>query len=363
MDDSLYLYIVSGTLATVPVLIWLICLLRKTHRRFLQAVIFFLSIFTVTPVLLIQHFSGYLQNFEFYRYILARMENTTLIFLLLFTFAGAIEEIAKQLIVRAVDKYKNIIQTINESISFSLVAALGFSFGENIYYFYNIQTQLGTDNLLQAVIFRGIFTTCAHLIFSGFFGYYYGIAKFSMHIMEHNRITGEKHSFTRGIADLLDISDCDAYRQLMILKGALIAITMHVVYNFLIEINQLLLVICYILLSAIMLRQLLFKKSGRLVLVEEKGSGRHSTIASKDEAVVLELLAMWFKQKRYVDVIHICQRLLVRDPSNKVVALFKANAMDYLDEEDVYNQILKKIFPDRRKRSLEELAEKKTGKT
>ena len=42
-------------------------------------------------------------------------------------------------------------------------------------------------------------------------------------------------------------------------------------------------------------------------------------MARRDQDVVLELLAMWTKEGRYRDVVDICQRLLMRDPDNKVV--------------------------------------------
>ena len=37
---------------------------------------------------------------------------------------------------------------------------------------------------------------------------------------------------------------------------------------------------------------------------------------------------MWTREGRHKDVIDICQRLLLRDPDNKVVQLFQAKAMD-----------------------------------
>ena len=51
-------------------------------------------------------------------------------------------------------------------------------------------------------------------------------------------------------------------------------------------------------------------------------------MARQDVDVVLELLGMWSKEGRYKDVVDICQRLLMRDPDNKVVQLFQAKAME-----------------------------------
>ncbi|MBI4975566.1 hypothetical protein HZC20_02710 [Candidatus Peregrinibacteria bacterium] len=67
-------------------------------------------------------------------------------------------------------------------------------------------------------------------------------------------------------------------------------------------------------------------------------------MAKKDEDVVVELLGMWFNDKKYVDVIHICERLLERDPDNNVVKLFKAKAMDKMNEKDTYKNILGSVI-------------------
>jgi hypothetical protein len=55
---------------------------------------------------------------------------------------------------------------------------------------------------------------------------------------------------------------------------------------------------------------------------------------------------MWFNKGKFVDVIHICERLLMRDPDNKVVQLFKAKAIDKMDQSNPYKNILSKLFPD-----------------
>ncbi len=66
-------------------------------------------------------------------------------------------------------------------------------------------------------------------------------------------------------------------------------------------------------------------------------------MGKKDEEVVVELLGMWFNEKKYVDVIHICERLLQRDPDNNVIKLFKAKALDKMDEKSTYREILNTV--------------------
>lgn len=76
-------------------------------------------------------------------------------------------------------------------------------------------------------------------------------------------------------------------------------------------------------------------------------------MGKKDEDVVVDLLGMWFNDKRYVDVIHVCERLLQRDPDNNVVKLFKAKALDQIDEKNTYHKILGSVL-----RPKEEMSEK-----
>jgi RsiW-degrading membrane proteinase PrsW (M82 family) len=359
MGQSLTLYLISGVLALVPAVIWLTIIFRSSKKRGLKTLIFAASIFSVVPVFLLQYFLNLFPQFDVLQFLQENINNQNLNFLLLFISVGIVEELVKQSLIRFIDKHYLLIQTINESIIYSLVAALGFSFAENVFYIYSIYTQLGIQQLFVAYLFRSVFTTCAHLIFSGFFGYYYGIAKFSLNIVEQSRMTGEKKLFVRWIGDKFNISTFEAYKELTILKGAVIAICMHAFFNFLLQFNQILPVVIFVGIGFLILLALLRKKSGRLILVSNVKNGQASTMSNKDEEVVIELMGMWFKEKKYVDVIHICQRLLQRDPGNRVVELFKAKAIDQLEKNDSYGQILRNLFPDSQKKSLAAIIKEK----
>lgn len=356
-SDSITLYIISGFLAFIPALVWLSVLFRRTSRRGIQILIFAGSIFSVVPVFALQYFLNLFPQFDVLHFLQAGIQSQNLNFLLLFISVGIVEEIVKQGLVRIIDRRYLLIQTINESIQYSLVAALGFSFAENIFYIYSIYTQLGIQQLFVPYLFRSVFTTCAHLIFSGFFGYYYGIAKFSLNIVEQSRWTGKKERFTRWLAHRLAISTFEAHKQITILKGAIIAISMHAIFNFLLQFNQIIPVVLYISASYLLLRHLLHQRTGRLILVA--GEEGQSTMPKKDEDVVIELLGMWLKQKRFVDVIHICQRLLERDPGNKVVELFKAKAIDKIGTKDAYGKMLQNLFPKKEVKSLAAIAKER----
>jgi hypothetical protein len=268
---------------------------------------------------------------------------------------GIVEEIVKQFLLRFIDRKYLLIQTINESIQYSLVAALGFAFAENIFYIYSIYSQFGIKQLFITYLFRAVFTTCAHMIFSGFFGYYYGIAKFSLNIVDQSKWLGKKQRITKFTGNLLKISNYEAYKKLTVLKGLFIAILLHATFNLLLQFNQIIIVAIFVLCSYFLLRKLLNQKSGRLILIADQDNQNRSTMANKDEEVVIELLGLWFKEKKFVDVIHICQRLLERDPGNKVVMLFKAQAADKLSNNDIYGKLLKTLFPTNEEKSLAKL--------
>jgi RsiW-degrading membrane proteinase PrsW (M82 family) len=345
MNNLPTFYLIAGLMAFIPALIWLIFIFRQQKRKVLQTFLFLTGIFSVLPIFLLQYFFQHFPQFNFIATLDSQISNPHLHYLLILSWVSITEELIKQWLVRYFDKKFLIIETINDSIQFSLISALGFSFAENIFYFYQIGTELGAQSLFVAYLFRSIFTTTAHLVFSGFFGYYYGIAKFSISIIEQSNWTGKKYIFAKLIGKLLNISKIQAYREATILKGLFIAIIMHTFFNYLLQLNYILPATIFIILSYLLLRRLLKNRAGQLILVQDASQSRQSTMAQNDEQVVIELMGMWFKEKRFVDVIHICERLLKRDPDNKVVQLFKAKAIDQMDFNSPYQKILSKLFP------------------
>ncbi|MCC7197606.1 PrsW family intramembrane metalloprotease, partial [Candidatus Peregrinibacteria bacterium] len=261
------------------------------------------------PVFLLQYFLELFPQFDVLKFLDSSFQDQNLQLIFLFISVGIVEEIVKQFLIRFIDRKYLLIQTINESIQFSLVGALGFAFAENIFYIFSIYSQFGIQQLFVTYLFRSVFTTCAHMIFSGFFGYYYGIAKFSLNIVEQSKWMGKKQRTTRFFGNLLNISNYEAYKKLTVLKGLTIAIILHAIFNLLLQFNQIILVAVFVLISYFFLRRLLSQKSGRLILIADQDNQNRSTMATKDEEVVIELLGLWFKEKKFVDVIHICQRL------------------------------------------------------
>ena len=197
------------------------------------------------------------------------------------------------------------------------------------------------------------------MIFAGFFGYYYGLAKFSINIIEERKASGgKKLLLINKLSSWLNIPRAEVFREMTILKGLFIAIFLHASFDILLQLNQIIPVAIFVIIFGALLIRLIKRKAGNLILITDPENHKVSTMNKKDEDVVIELVSMWLDQKRYVDVMHICQRLLQRDPDNKIVQMFKDKATDGLDESNIYGKILKNMYPGNQK-SIEDLSKEK----
>ncbi|MBN1494238.1 PrsW family intramembrane metalloprotease [Candidatus Peregrinibacteria bacterium] len=351
MSDT-FLWIISVVLSSIPVVIWLYILFsdRKKEKKLL-ALMFSGGIIAVLSVFVLEFFWGYYPEFDPFEWIRINIEDPTYYYVVLFIVVGVLEEIVKQMMVRYVDSKKVIIQTINDSIRFGIAAALGFAFAENIVYFYAVMQEESIQQIIITFLFRSIFTACGHMVFSGIFGYYFGIAKFTIDIYLQKGLEGKKNVIAWILSRIFRISYSHAVKEVKILQGLIIAIGIHAVFNFLLQLNLILPAIIIVVLGYLYLKYLLQRKAGNLILISDIDEKKRSSMGKKDEDVVLELLGLWFDQKKYVDVMHICERLLERDPDNNVVKLFKAKAMDKLDPDNPYRKIIDTMLGKKRNES------------
>lgn len=342
-------WIISVILAIVPVGIWLYILFKDTkHAKGILALMFSGGILAVLFVFGLQFFWQYFPEFDPFLWIETNITDPTYYFVVLFVLVGVLEEVVKQIMVRFVDTRTILVQTINDSIRFSIAAALGFAFAENIVYFHSVMTEAAIQDVIVTFLFRSIFTACAHMIFSGIFGYFFGIAKFTLDITRHRHWQGKIYIGVHIISKMFRIPYAQAFKEYKILQGLIIAILLHAVFNYLLQMNYILPVIGLVVAGYLYLRYLLQRKAGNLILVTDIDEKKQSSMGKKDEDVVLELIGMWFEQKKFVDVMHICERLLERDPDNNVVKLFKAKAMDKLDPNNPYMKILDNVIGKKR---------------
>jgi RsiW-degrading membrane proteinase PrsW (M82 family) len=343
--STTFLWIISGFLALVPVLIWLFILFKdKKHDKLMLALIFSGGILATIAVFAIQWVWDYVPAIDPFRWVDNNITDPTYYYVAIFILVGILEELVKQGMVRYVDKKTLLIQTINDSIRFSLVAALGFAFAENIIYFKTVIMTAPIQEVIVTFLFRSIFTACAHMIFSGIFGYFFGIAKFSIDVSRHRHWQGKIYFGVHAIGRIFNIPFAHAFKEYKILQGLTIAIILHAIFNYMLQLNQILPTIFLVVIGFLYLIYLLKRKAGNLILVTDIDEKKKSTMNKKDKDVVLELMGMWFEHKKYVDVLHICERLLERDPDNNVVKLFHAKAQDKIDKENPYNKALNAVL-------------------
>ena len=164
------------------------------------------------------------------------------------------EEYSKHLIVRFTDDDQ--LFNIDDAIELSLFVGLSFAFVENILYFSNYP-----DNLFTLFIGRSLLTVLAHVVFSGIFGYYYGIAHFASPLyFEKNVVRGKRSVFLRVLAKIFRLKKDNMFRELMILNGLLTSTFVHATFNYLLAINQVQLALLVVIGMAYLLLQLLKKK-------------------------------------------------------------------------------------------------------
>lgn len=341
--------IASTILAVFPVIVWIKIIHREGEEKSLYIKTFFLgTLAVIPPFILIWLFERYPQ-LDIYSEINNTIEQIALAALLTNIIVGIIEEIAKNVIVRVIDKrHPEYFQTITSAIKLSLCAALGFAFAENIFYFYSVWTNPSFNyaDLFSTFIFRSLFTMCAHMVFSGIFGYYFGVGKFASDITEFARWEGRQFNFARWVAKITGKMTYQVVREFKNLTGLMLAMGLHAAFNVSLDLEHKLPSILIVVFGAIYIAYLLQTKSGHLLF--SIGKRRGSTMASRDQDVVMELLGMWTREGRYMEVIQICDRLLVRDPDNNVVKLFRAKAGDNQELKHFYTT-LKNVFKDEEK--------------
>lgn len=347
MFNNPYLLLGSSTIiAAIPILIWLVIIFSKRNQsKKTIAIIFLMGCLTAPALLLLQQVWDVFPRFNLSSFIEDNVHSQTGSFIAMFILFGAMEEIIKMYVLTIVDKKTLLILTVNDTIRLSLASALGFAFTENIYYLYQFWPSISTGQLMGMYIFRSVFTACAHMIFSGIFGYYYAMGKFSIQITKQKSLISESSKTEKLISKIFNLPISKAVQQKQVLKGLLIAITIHATYNFILQMGYKLPVVFFVIFGAIYIWYLMKTKSGNLIINTDVSENISSKLGKKDKDVIVELISMWFKDKRYVDVIHVCQRLLERDPNNEVVKLFKAKSMDYLDDSNPYKKILNTILP------------------
>lgn len=272
-------------LALIPAIVWgVFFYLKRPEDRRLSTLTFLAGGLAVLPILLYKFSWDYYPWINAFKFAnnykndiigIGSIISIPLSVFITFMIVGVIEEVMKYLAVRSVDHEKFL--TIDDAIEFFIIAALGFSFTENILYFHNIWVTEGPSNLFIPFLFRAGFSTFAHLMFSGILGYYYGIAHFASPILQEEIKANRKH-WTILLHKLLSIRKVKLFHQEKIAEGLLVAIGLHAIFNIFLELKLTYLTVPFLVAGYIALTYLFEKKEnhkkyGKLL----EGSKNHTT--------------------------------------------------------------------------------------
>lgn len=225
---------------------------KQPEDRQTVLITFIIGALAVFPILLYKYlwkfFPGisilaYSKNFENDLVGISGFIMIPLSVIIAFSVIGVIEEVMKQSVVHAVDDNK--IRSIDDSIMFSILAAIGFSFTENILYFYTIWTKQGPENLLVPFVFRSVFSTFAHVLFSAMFGYFYGIAHFAKPLLQEE-LRNKRYTFWDWYHKVFKFKTAELFHEEKMLEGVTIAAALHAVYNIFLEMNWTFIMVPYL---------------------------------------------------------------------------------------------------------------------
>ncbi|PKL36613.1 hypothetical protein CVV38_01785 [Candidatus Peregrinibacteria bacterium HGW-Peregrinibacteria-1] len=262
----------SIVLATFPAFIWgYIFYMKSPERRRNIWITFIVGGLAVFPILIYKALWPFIPALNINNAVssytndfigIGSVALIPLSIIIVYMFVGVIEEVMKLVAVRSVDGGRNILD-IDDAIEFFIVAALGFSFVENILYFYSIWITHGAGELMLPFFFRSSFSTLAHIIFSGILGYYYGTAYFAHDILK-NEICDKRSKITKCLHKLITPKKARVFARERMQEGLLIAIGLHALFNIFLEMGWSILIIPFLFTGYTTLSYLLAKKENHI---------------------------------------------------------------------------------------------------
>jgi RsiW-degrading membrane proteinase PrsW (M82 family) len=136
-------------------------------------------------------------------------------------FLTVIEEYVKHLMVRFLDDKR--LKDVDDAITLSIMVGLAFAFIENIIYAW-------TTGDASLIVYRALISIPIHIVASGIFGYFYGLAHFAKPILAH-----EKKSH---VAKVMSMNTIKLYKDEKIAEGLCLATLFHALANVLLEVNM-----------------------------------------------------------------------------------------------------------------------------
>jgi len=257
-----------AVLSLLPVIAWgSLFLYKHGEKRELVIKTFVFSAIAVIPLVFYRLIMGVIPQNQINEYLQTiinfQLFESVLPFnlLILFLTIGFVEEYLKHFVAAKVDQDE--IDNIDDAIEFSIIAALGFSFAENTFYFIDVYQNLELAIFWKVVIFRSMFSTLAHIIFSSIYGYHYGLALFGKNIAHRRDFTFVK-SINRVLSRFLRVSSTKIFINEQRFLGLFLAGIFHAAFNVFLELNQILLVLPILFLGLYYVLYLINKKQNHI---------------------------------------------------------------------------------------------------
>ncbi len=157
-------------------------------------------------------------------------------------FLAIIEEYIKHLMVRITDDKK--LKDIDDAITLSIVVGLAFAFLETIIY------SIAVGNI-SIIFYRTMISIPIHIVASGIFGYYYGLAHFAKPIVQLEGF--DKTYKKKWLPKILSLKKSTLYHEEKMVEGIFFATLFHASMNLLFELSLGFLAVPFIVLGIIMI--------------------------------------------------------------------------------------------------------------
>jgi len=237
-------HVITFLIAIIPALIWLYLFLRKQNENKWLVLFTFLGGMLAAQLILV--YQGYWDetiNFIFFKVSLVDFKtniehiivNTLLSTFVIFLGVGVMEEFLKFWVMKFISA--RYFRSINDVIELAIISALGFAFLENMIYFSSQWGQLSAGNFFVFAMFRVTIVTMVHVLCSGIFGYYFGMAFFASPLLKIEQSKRKKHVILRLLKKIFRFKKHNVYYNEMFIIGLVSAMVIHALYDFVLSIN------------------------------------------------------------------------------------------------------------------------------
>jgi uncharacterized membrane protein YidH (DUF202 family) len=260
--------LLAAGIALIPAIVWCMLFLGYHKQRISMVLLMFFSgMLSTAPILLYDKVlrSGLELQFFLFRIVPESFTQTSNTFVserigggpsyqstivatfVSFLLVGLIEELSKFWVLKK--SGSSSFRSIDDVMQLGIIVAIGFAFAENVlnpnYFLSFVKEHLvGASpdwaGFLGNFLGRSILTNMVHIVSTGIFGYYFGLALFSRSYMNEDRKVGKRIFLPRFLHYVLRLPEEEVFQREMALTGMVVAVCLHGVFNFLVTLPSLL---------------------------------------------------------------------------------------------------------------------------